>query len=446
MKWLILLTLITACGKHSEPAALDLRDSDGDQIQNHQEKSELNKYVANFKSLTEVKGVIRFFADKPVEIEFSNAHDLNAYTLNMITGNENQLRSEEYFSEWSKISLAEMPVLNFSQNQVQVKLEFVSGSDSPNEVLLVNGKSIMKLGSWKQQMNLTFSAQDLKDLTSGEAEIVLVKKFENKMAEDQDANETIKEKTYRVYFNDGSESKIYYVSKDLEYDRFLEMMKIDVDRDIDDDLLFFHGERWTDKRWYDRELKNGDKVLVRQSLSSLREVFLKRFTIKTTTIGRVNGQSSNSLSFMNKENAKVYLKIKSFYKTVRTFVESREVRGGGGGGRDGNGGGRCTIHRRNVSGEEKRYLPQRILGEELGTDLFNESFIDSRNDEKGNEFWQMKLEAPTPNFELKFKSYAAKTYVLTGEIESSCDYTGNKQNTHPEGKLSLEVESYVEKI
>ncbi len=58
MKWLILLALVASCGKHTQPKALDLHDSDGDQIQNFEE-SDFDKYVANVESLSEVKGVLR---------------------------------------------------------------------------------------------------------------------------------------------------------------------------------------------------------------------------------------------------------------------------------------------------------------------------------------------------------------------------------------------------
>src|SRR6478752_2625999 len=115
MKWLILLALVTSCGKHSEPPAVDLKDSDGDQVQNYKEKTELGKYVANFEKLKEVKGSLRFINDRPVEIQFSNSHDLNVQTINMITGNENQLRSERYFSEWSKVTLARYQDMTLTQ-------------------------------------------------------------------------------------------------------------------------------------------------------------------------------------------------------------------------------------------------------------------------------------------------------------------------------------------
>lgn len=444
MKWLILLALIASCGKHSEPAAVDLKDSDGDQVQNYKE-TELDKYVANFEKLGEVKGTIKFLNEKSVELEFSNLHDLSAQTVKMITGNENQLKPEQYFSDWSKGSLAKNEEMNFSQLKYQVKLEFVTGSDEPNEVLLVNGKTVLKLGVWQKMMTLTMTAQDLKDLMAGRAELVFVKNFEAKMAKDQDARKTIEEKTYRVYYNDGLSSQVYYVSKELEYDRFLELKNITSHHDIDEDFLFFNYEE-TEARWFNREFKNGDKVIVKQPFSQLRKEFLKRFTITTKTIGRVNGQASEGINFLNTENAKIYLKIKSFTQTVRTFVESREVRGGGGGGREGNSGGRCSITRRGVKAEDKKYLNQSVLEAELGSDLFNETLIYESSDERGNDFWQMKLEAPTPNFTLKFKSYASNTYVQTGEIGNSCGFGGAPQWLHPEGKLSLELESYVEKI
>lgn len=95
MKWLILLALVSACGKHQEPKALDYRDSDGDQIQNYQE-TELDKYVANFESLGSISGVLRFNAEKTIELTFNNEHDLNTKTLDLMTANAERVKLEDY--------------------------------------------------------------------------------------------------------------------------------------------------------------------------------------------------------------------------------------------------------------------------------------------------------------------------------------------------------------
>lgn len=444
MKWLILLALVASCGKHTEPRALDLHDSDGDQIQNYEE-TEFDKYVANVESLKAVRGVLRVYTDKERELSFSNKYDLETHTLDKITGNENQMRPEEYFSEWSKLKY-EGPELEFLKTQYDVTLEFETVSDTPDYVFILTGKEKTELVTWTPVMTMRLSGKTLKDLTNGTAEIVMVKKFKHSLAPGQDSNKTIKEKTYRVYYNDGSSSKVYYVSKDLGFNDFLAMMKVNSAQAVDEDLLFFATQATNAKTWFVREMLNGDKVVVKNTIQELREKFLKRFTYTKTTLGRINGKSNGVLNLQNKEGAKVYLRLRSFFKTNRTFVESQEVRGGGGGGREGNANGRCTIHRRQI----KTDVAQSLTFEEFAHEIMTpESFVQERvevdSDDKGT-YWEMKLDSLNLNSTLMFRPLPANSYVITGEIRSSCDFTGSMQNTNPEGKLSLEVESYVEKI
>lgn len=443
MKWLILLALVASCGKHTEPKAVDLHDSDGDQIQNYEE-SEFDKYVANVESLKEVRGVLKVYTDKQREFKFSNKYDLKTRTLNIITGNENQLRPEEYFSEWSKIKI-ESSEIEFKQAQYDVKLSFDTGSDTPDHVILINGNERTKLADWSQNMTLQLSATTLIDLIKGKAELAMVKKFEHSLAPGQDSNKTIKEKTYRVFYDDGASTKVYYVSKDLSFNDFLAKMKVDISVVIDEDYLFF-SRGMDEKLWFSREMHNGDKVVVKNSVDVLRETFLKRFTYNKTTIERLNGKSNNSLNFQNKEGAKIYVRFKSFYKTNRTFAETQEVRGGGGGGREGNANGRCTIHRRLVKNDQVQMLNIEDLAQEIMTpDSLVQERVEMRSDDTGT-YWDMKLDATDLNSTLMFKPLPTNSYVITGVVRSSCDSTGGTQSTNPEGKLSLEVESYVEKI
>lgn len=444
MKWLILLALVASCGKHTQPKAVDLHDSDGDQIHNYEE-SDFDKYVANFESLSEVKGVLRVFTDKQRELSFSNKYDLEKRTMEMITGNEKQLRPEEYFSEWSKIKFQDNNI-EFLQSQYVVTLDFETGSDKPDEVVLISGNKRTLLAPWSPQIELKLSGQTLKDLQKGNAEIAMVKKFERSMSPGQDSNKTIKEKTYRVYYNEGSSSKVYYVSKDLNFEDFLGLKKVHLAVGINEDLIFFESQTTSGETWFYREMENGDKVVVKSNRNELREIFLKRFEYKKTTIGRENGISKGVLNLQNKKEAKIYLRVRSFYKTKRTFVETTEVRGGGGGGREGNAAGRCKIHRRLIENESVEYLNLENFAFEIMTpETFVQDRVEVTSDDLGT-YWDMKVDARNPNSALKFKSLPANSYLATGEISSSCDYMGSMQKTNPEGKLSLEVESYVEKI
>jgi hypothetical protein len=445
MKWILLLATITACGKYTEPEKLDLHDSDGDQIQNYNE-SEFDKHIANFDSLGEVKGVIKFYNGKTHEISFSNNYDLKNRTIEMITGNEKQLRTEEYFTEWSKLQIEKVDV-NYLQTHYEVSLEFESGSDKPDQIILTRGKEKTVLGDWMPLMKLTLSAKTLKDLFNGDSELVMIKKFRPSLSPTQEMYDAIREKTYRVFFNDGKSSKIYYVSKDLKFENFIDMKNIINGSVIDEDSLFFSSREVSETRWFLREFPSGDKVVVKNDINFLRERFLKRFDYQKSNIGRLNGTTFGSLKLQNKEGAKVYLRIKSFLKTKRTFVESREVRGsGGGGGREGSANGRCSIHRRLVQSENVEKLQIEDLAQEI---ISSERFVQTRlqvfSDDMG-VFWELKLDPLDLNSSLMFKPLPQTTFTITGGIYNTCDDTIASQSTNQEGKLNLEIESYVEKI
>ena len=137
MKWLILLMLV-ACGKHEEPAALDFRDSDGDQVQNAYE-SDFDKYIANVEKLGIIKGVLKFNTGKEIEeISFTNKIDLNEKTLKLIVSNEKRIKKEDYFSETSILRLEEVKNMPLEAKQYSLQLEFLATNVSPDELLQVS--------------------------------------------------------------------------------------------------------------------------------------------------------------------------------------------------------------------------------------------------------------------------------------------------------------------
>jgi hypothetical protein len=446
MKWLILLALV-ACGKNHEPAALDYKDSDGDQIQNYKE-SDFDKYVANFDSLGEVKGVIRFNTDKLNEIRFTNEHDLDSNTIELMTANEKRMQAQDYFSEWSRVILQDKvvaPSLKLSQYNVQI--EFVTGSDKPDEVLLVTGKTSLKLGDWAEVMRPTLSSEDLTALSDGSAKIVLVKKFK-KLKFFDETELTIKEKTYRVFYNDSKETKIFYVSKELEFVSFLEMMKIKKYVPVTEDDYFFNSQLLNETNWYTRELANGDKVIAKTSFDKLKKKFEENYTYQKKVISRVNGDVASVLELKNKPGAKIYLRIKSIQKTMRTFKESvSSHREGGGGGREGNASPMtCNSFRRNITNEALVHFDFNDVVTQLNhPELFRQDEISPEVSENGLYF-ETKAELLNENIKLNFNPLPASTYVQSGEYRNNCNPDARGQRTNTEGKLSLEVESFVEKI
>lgn len=444
MKWFILLALVASCGKHTQPEAQDIRDSDGDQIQNYQE-SELDKYVANIEELKEVKGIIRFRTDELKEYSFSNAYDRNSRAIEMITGNENQIQAEDYFSEWSTVELEKKSELGLKESLYEVTLEFSSGSDVPHEVMLLKGKNRINLGQWSQVMSLRLSSEDLGLLISGEAKLAMVKKFEHSLNVQKDSNQTIREKTYRVFHHNGSETQVYYVSKELSFEAFQDLLNIESSTTVNEDYLFFGSHLSTETKWFTRELASGEKVIVKSNMRMLRETFLKRFDYQKKTIGRVNGKTLDSIHFKNVDNSKVYLRIKSIYKTKRTFSESSYTRGGGGGGREGNAEGRCTYYNRRITSETAQAVSLDEMMKEISTESFMPSHVENLTDDSG-PYWEMKLDSLNPNSVLTFNSLPTQGNLIVGDYRSSCGFVASTIGMNPEGKLSLEVESYVEKI
>jgi hypothetical protein len=446
MKWLILLALV-ACGKHQEPAALDYHDSDGDQIQNYKE-SDFDKYVANFESLGEVKGVIRFNTDKLNEIRFTNQHDLDNNTMELMTANEKRIQTQDYFSEWSRVILQDKivaPSLKLSQYSVQ--LEFVTGSDKPDEVLLVKGNTSLKLGDWAEVMKPSISSEDLTALSEGNAKLVLVKKFK-KLKFFDETDQTIKEKTYRVFYNDSKTTKIFYVSKELEFVSFLEMMKIKKYVPVTEDDYFFNSHLLNETNWYTRELVNGDKIIAKTSFDQLKTKFEQNYTYQKKVISRVNGDVSSVLELKNKPGAKVYLRIRSIQKTMRTFNESvSSRREGGGGGREGNAGSMmCHSYRRNITNETLVHFDFNDVVTQMNhPEFFGQEEIYPEISENGLYF-ETKAELSNENVKLNFNPLPASTYVQSGEYRNNCMPEARGQRTNTEGKLSLEVESLVEKI
>ena len=454
MKWLILLTLI-ACGKHEEPNKLDLRDSDGDQVLNHQE-SELEKYVADIEPLGKVQGVMKLNLDKIIEIPFSNELDIKNNALSLIVSNEDRLKHEEYFSEWSKLRFSgNLAKLNLTSSHYLIHLQFESGSDKAQELVLKHGTETILLGEWSEVMKIQLSAQNLSSLLEGTSFLSLRKKFQKSPLFEDNQDGTIREKTYRVHFFDGKKSKILYVARSLAFPDLLKLMNIKA-KAISEDELFFNSDLVEAPRWYMRELKTGGKVIVFSDLEKLNEKILENYIYHKEVLSRVNGKASSTFHFNNPENAKIFVRISSAKYTQRTFIETKKRRthgGGGGGGREGNAnsGYRCTHYLRNIKKEQSYSSNLQDVFVNLGQEetIFN-SYVEEEMSEKG-VFWEMKLNQPAPNLAWQFINRPSSTYTVTGEYRNSCGDGANRgrgaaYSTNTEGKFEVVIESYVEKI
>lgn len=452
MKWLIVLILIS-CGKHEEPSALDYFDSDGDQKLNYEE-NELDKYIAHIESLGTVKGIIKFKVDEKVVLNFNNKTDLESIVPKYMASNDSRIKNKEYFSEWTTLRILNPINLNaLKQEHYNVVLQFENSSDSAEEVILVNGEFITSLGKWSPSMELSLNADDLKLLASGKGALRIKKKFNKSTFFEKDSSETIRSKTYRLFFDDGKNAQVYYVSHDLSFDDFQKHKGITAQNIQNEEEIFLRSHEIEKLRWYSRELSNGDKVLIYSNIEELWSFFKTLYTETRITIGREEGSAKNTLAFNQPEGAKIFMKIRPLSQITRTFVDITQEKiyiEGGGGGVHGSGSSRfpCMHYIRRIK-QETQSLPDindMLKNVPLMQKVDLNLEILENQDEKG-VFWNLKLKNAPVGSKLEFSPTQSKNSILIGEINPRCPRRIEQTyQSNIEKELKFEVESYVEKI
>lgn len=448
MKWLILIILV-ACGKHEEPKKLDYADSDGDQVLNYEE-ADYEKYVANFETYGKISGVLRVNIDNVKEIPFSNEVDLNSRTLDLLTANADRINTGDYFEEWSRLNLKEEKFLkDLKLLYYQASLYFEQKLDPADEIVLMIDKGSVSLGVWQQNMKITLSKEQLQHLSEKKASLAVKKKFRRSPIFDVDSDNTIQNKTYRVFVNDGETSKILYVSKNLEFEGLLKLLNIKARELVSEDVFFFNTHLPGETEWLYRHFKNGDRVLAFSDMDHLRTHILKHYHYQKKVVSRENGYTAQRLQLSNKPGAKVFLKVRSIQQTMQEFYTT-QVRKRHGGGRD-VGVWDCTHHLRHVKSGNSQSLHLTYLMEKFPVLAFNGADILEQTDNTGI-FWELRLNSLSENAEIAILPLKPESYIVTGEYSNSCKdilITRGSYGVHmtnPEGKLSFEVESFVEKI
>lgn len=448
MKFLILLILI-ACGKHEQPASLDLRDSDGDQIQNYQE-GEFEKYVADFARLEKVSGTMKFTTDKAEEIYFSNHSDLKEDTLKLVTGDDSSLGRDQFFSEWSELKLALLEKkFAATANTMFIHLHFEGTEIKPDELVLVDGNTEKQLGQWTEYMRIQLSKDEFNKLMNGKLQLALRKKFPRASFFLADSEETIRSKTYKVHTYDGKKSKVLYVSKELAFENLLKYLKINEITKVTDEKLFFNSNEQGGTRWFQRDYPNGNKAIALYSIQDLKNDFRKKFNQKKINLERVNGSPATSLVLENKANSKIYMLIRPT-RTVRTFEEYSHVTNHRSGSRmqGSDDSWSCTHYMRRVKTTETLIPTVEDFFNNLNVKFDQEIKLIEQYDEKG-VFWEVMLTATEANLTLTLAGLNPSTFTTTGEHYVDCGHRGKGGTAATpanfEGKLSFEIQSFVEK-
>ncbi len=457
MKLILMALLLISCGKREEPKALDYSDSDGDQRLNYQEAG-LDRYLANFEVLGPIEGILRVYGERLFETEVSNQQSLGAQIFDLMVQSEGRRFVERFFDESSRLHLSQsIPASLGVPGSTQLVLRFSAESAQADEIVLVTAQSRIVLAPWARELKFTLPENQLRSLAQGEAYLAVRRRPTRGKFFSEDTEQSIREKSYRVYVHDGRKGSANYISKELPYEDYLRAQGISPFIVTSEDVFFFSDALVPEEGWFQRELRNGDRILVRSRFEELRSRFLARFTVRRKVLERINGVPSSALALENRPGAKVYLRVRSGEQVTRKFKEVKEERthAQADGSSEGSGGAYidCTHYLRRIDKEEK----QKVSFSELATHLSGGAqFLEQASVAEGvdadGEFWEVKLENLSPEKQFSLSPRPEDTFTITGEYRNNCrgrtrSRRGDaRARVNSEGKMSFLLESYVEKV
>lgn len=448
MKYLLLLTLFIACGKHEMPQEKDLGDNDGDGQRNAYEVSEFEKNVADLTKIglvkIDLKSSIGSTGVQSNSIELENKMDLSEYTRNLMVNNLPEKVIEDYFSEFTILRVKRKNIIDLGNlNSVPVKVKISHNGNATKLSLLMDGEMVL-LGPIQTSMELDLSSEVLKAIADGKAHLVVT----------NEKTHFIKERTYRVYKADGVTTNIYYVSKSYPINKFLKNFNIDGVSSIEGVSLLTTTYASEKKEWWIRHINGQDIVLVKENLQNLAAEYLKNFSQEKRTLSRLNGSVYKPFTLTKPQHSKGMLKfrIKKYLNYFATVTKKEKYCQGSN--HDGN---RdcwtCKNSYRSVSGKKLLTTTEKSIDENVGV------FIDINWDktaalvpgsDKTGYFLELNLPTTATKAQIDLNPLSSSDFVQVGLYASSCkgDFAPKiKPNLVPiEASLEVEVEAFVEKI
>ncbi len=455
MKHLLLLIILSACN-HEMPAKKNLADTDGDQIRDEYESSESQRYIADVTPLGKIKMELTFQQGRQAiespAIQLENFNSLDEYILKLMVKNVKTLPMNDYFFEFSemKVTSGEYPK-EINQERVGIRLKLIE-TDQTVQVGYFEEGNHKSMGDIHKVRDFILPKSEVDNLISGKAYLTISSNIKKPFYE-MTQHQTIKEKTYRVYFRDEEGTKVYYVANELNFKDFLKVLNINEYQMIDEVSLLTTTYDLQESSWWVRNLNATDKVVVKENLKNLSDEYLLGFEQDKIKMVRKNGVTNRTLDFSKDMNARALLKIRSL-KTINEF-STRTAKEYYINGRRSEGE-MCTSvnHYRSIKDVfETTYSEDDFKNDfQLIADnnLVNNFELKPSEDEKGF-FWELTVPEGISNFKLILNNLPESDYLRLGNFKSSCFSFQNgpkpgKVLVTPEAELSLEIETYLEKI
>lgn len=442
MKWLILAFLMS-CG-HESPPARDVGDSDGDQVPNYLEANdELQKYVAEVIPFGKVEGVLSFkLNNQIVTVKLGNDHDAAAGAMKLLTKTMSTLRSGDFFSEWSHLKV-ETNSFQIPASQFSVTLHLET-NDRPESVTLTDGKAEIEIGKFSERMEFDVSGDELQHILSGALKFNLRRPGST---DPYSVENTIRDRTYRVFLYDGRTSRVHYVSQELPFPEYLKLSKISQSYEIKNFRGFIQKD--TANLWWTRVIGEKDRVVVKASLETLSKFHLTNFEKRDASVSRNNGSPGSKFQIVKAPEVQYVLKIRGS-KTVRSFkTSSRSYFRGHEADIE------CREYSRVIKATRNEVVSKHDLLENLvitstGTQKFLKDFLSEITEGVDENGWylELALDSTPDQFEISLVPRSRATFHRTGVYDTICNGRSviSGTQTNDEGQMNLKIESFVEKI
>jgi hypothetical protein len=451
MKTLILLLIFVSCGKNLMPGVQDYRDSDGDQILNRDETNEREKLLAGFQPLEKIEAEVELFQgiSNPKKVTFilSNEIDLNRFSKDLMTTPTSSLKMSTYFSEFTSLRIQDTaPFILAEQESFFIRLKFKTLRSQPKTLLLAGKNEKFFLGPWMPIINLKLSKIQLQRILNGDMFLTL--SFLDSKANffHQTRAQSIEEKTYRIFYNNGEQTNTYYISKELSFDQVLSFLNVNHYKFIDEENLLTTTLSLELPEWWVRIINKNDIILVKDSLRNLSDHYLAKLYRQLFNFKRSNGKSESAITLDNHHQNRFLLTIRG-RKVLNIFKETSSSHRRGGG-RDGDHDLCIDLYRKLVREDQAsidlQFLKENLMIETRKGILFDEIKMRELKDESGT-FWELEFPPGHLHVKIALKNLSPREYFPTGHYSSTCEPTYPILKTN-EGYLDLNLEAYLEKI
>lgn len=457
MKFLILLMIVISCGKNSEPMSQDLRDSDGDHVANVVDN---DKFQADVIQIESIEAELEFITGETNlsrhRFSLSNNVDLKSYSKDLLINKGARTPDYDFFSEFSLLkvnSKKEIPTV--VDHSAKIQLTFAKIKSPPTSIYLVSKTKKTKLGNWGPVMEISLKGDELNSILAGDAFLSLSHMDDKRHSSGETKGDNIKEKTYRVFYDDGSKTEVSYLSKELSLDEVLAKLNIDEYHLIDGQNLFTTTKRDGAPKWWVRFNDKNEIIVIKENLDNISKYYLQGLEKTKSLVARVNGISSNKYIFNDSPSPSVLIKIRT-EQIFASFFESSKDERKRVGGKEGSDKSGCVEHSRSLGGDflanQQELNLQSVLlinGTPFHDRMKNVTIIKS-SDSMGT-FWEIEFFGFNI-IELSLVNLPSAEYRPTGLYQTtSCIgdsrnavYNNNPQT--PERSLKFHIESYVENV